>query len=139
MKISKGKSASLKCAITLKGNTYTILWPIRMDKNKLSRKIMKNLDKEINKEVKNIRQHFKEGAWNLDLRCIEDDILREAFGFNINDYILSRLLKSTEGLACTQQQIVSDVDRVFYNIKTNKIYIDKQVKDINNDIQLSLL
>jgi len=101
-------------------------------------KTKKQLLEIIKKHVEFTNEHFKPdderfGGWKLDKDCVQSEILRDIFGFNIEDEISQAFMN--EGLVIEYADNRSlirtkeEYQPIYMNAKTGKLYIVENSDD----------
>ena len=108
---------------------------------KLNDKKLKVLVKQ---ELKTIKEHFKECAYPLDAELIINNIICDYFGFDLPWVVYSIFVNNMKGIEVVidgkfDRTIRNTKDKLFYSPRTNKIYEDISIRDVNLDIQLGEL
>jgi len=119
-------------------------WPVTpMTKIKESKVLTKSQKKKlealIKDQIKMAKEHFKEGAWDLNSKYMLFDTIDGFFDFSFSDLFLTQMCYQAKvGYASTLKGSVyrNYTDKVFYNPVKNKIYLATTAKDVNVDIQL---
>jgi len=63
------------------------------------------LNKELNKEIRVIRQHFKEDNWDLDFNLIQESVVENALG-PISFFVLCKLVTKGFNLKVKKDKIM---------------------------------
>lgn len=97
---------------------------------KSSRNLPKKLRKILDKEVKQLKDHFKNDGWELDKRVIVDTILNDYFGFDVIGDI-ENILSAEAGVVITGKSLKLDGEYspVYYDSYKNKIIVIDSPKD----------
>lgn len=53
----------------------------------------KELKKIVKDELKDLKKHFKENGWNIDINSLQENILYRIFGFHLSETIKGELCK----------------------------------------------
>ena len=140
---------TMNISMTIGKKKFEMQWPITAlaDITGLSSTQKKQLKTLVNKEVKILKTHFNDGAWDIDFDSTFDDIVVDAFGGNLREYVLGELvtrLNVAYGTSQNKKAALFNKDRVLYNKKekvfysptSNKVYSDTQMRNVDNDVQL---
>jgi len=68
------------------------------EREKADKKLLRKIDKLITAERRILKKHFEDPkqGWDLDLHFIREQIINDAVGFNMTDYIVGRLVRKRE-------------------------------------------
>ncbi len=107
--------------------------------SKLTKKQQSSLLLAFKEEVKTSKAHFKDGAWPLDVEGVVAEIMLKVLGFET--FMLKAALAANSGTSLSLSfkngmTMTNTVDKVFFNLKSNKIYVAKSAKDADFDVQL---
>lgn len=118
-------------------------WPVtpmtRIDESGLTKKQKVRLKKLVNDQIKIVKDHFKDGAWDLDAKSLLHDIVDDFFGFNLTDLFLTNVCHKagvSYEVKLKGSVYTNETKKVFYNPVKNKLYIDTKARDVDNDVQL---
>lgn len=128
-----------KTGKSLGGFAWPVMSMTKIDESSLNKKQKKRLKKIIKNQIKISKEHFKQGAWDLDASFLLHDMIDEFFGFSITDLFLTQMCHQAKvGFSTTNKGTVytNQTDKVFYNTVKNKLYVATKAKDVDNDIQL---
>lgn len=113
--------------------------PLKLDKTPKS-KIVKKLNSTTKKYRKELRKHFKQGAWRINAGFYRDMILQDIFGIDASLRMNLLLAQSAPGLELQYTEegamLVNTRDKVFYDTVRSRLYVDKQMRNLITDIQL---
>ena len=115
---------------------------VRINSTGKSSAFKSRLDETLAKERAIVRRHFnREAAHNLDASLLISTILQETTGFDVWAYIEGKVMPKGTILESDGRStmITSATQRVFYNTHKNRLYVDTEARDIDNDINLGRL
>lgn len=102
----------------------------------VQQKFLKGLVKN---EVKSLKEHFGNAAYNIDASSIYDDVVTSFMGFDVNGYIVSEICKACDvawgipnkrlrtGISTNRRLFFNDKDKVFCT-DTGRLYVAKSMK-----------
>lgn len=99
-------------------------------RNKGSKKIQGIIQRHADDAIK----HFKEDGWDLDVRCLVDDIIYDITGFHVSDVFMALVAEKVEVSNYYHKfgkeynkiygySVLGAEERVFYNPKKDRIEI----------------
>ncbi len=135
---------SIKTIYTFNGKEVKFNYPSptfdNLEKSSLTKKQKREIKESIKKAAKDMKNHFKDGAWDIDSSYLLDEILYKHFGFHISDMISYEVCKSAkvehkfEGIK--NSVYTNRTKKVFYSNVKNNLYVATTARDVNNDVQL---
>ena len=92
----------------------------------------------LTQQTKDLKSHFKDGAWRIDLDFVVNDVLMDVLGIDLF-YVKAALSNAigTDMLAANNTTyLINTKDKVFLDTSSNKLYVDIKAKNASYDIQL---
>lgn len=124
-----------------------IIWQTRnsdelIKKTSLTKSQKKKFKKILNSQINDLKKHYKEGAWDLDISCIVSNIYTELLDCDFYLITLNEVISKIDGLSWEkggtwgEYCFVNKKQKIFYSPEKNQIYINTRMNDVNFDIQL---
>ena len=119
-------------------------WPVmsltKIKESKLTSEQKKLVKKTVIDQIELAKTHFgNDGAWNLDMRFLYDEVVEKLLGFSLSDLLITQVCAKadvTYGYIGNKSLFVNLKDKAFYNPIKNKIYVDTIMRNSDTDIQL---
>ena len=96
----------------------------------------------IDEQAKRLKYHIRTDGWPVATDMYVNDVLREIFGCNFDDYVTARMANETKEVYVKydgKSRFVNTVEKVFYAPVTDALYTGLVKLDVNTDIILGEL